>query len=100
MKRSKMVFVAQVAGMAIVTAACRDSASYQTGYDAAIRDPAPLQKFVSEGLVTPQSYCHDLLAQLRTSVKASDVDGTDLLSHPSDFLSGCLDGVQRALYAG
>ncbi len=88
MKKLKMVFVAQVAGMAIVIAAC--GVSYQSGYDHAIRDRATLRKFINEGRATPRSYCQDLLTLVRKSSNASDVDG-------SDFLSGCLDGVERAL---
>jgi hypothetical protein len=97
MKKWKMVFVAQVAGMAIVTAGC--GVSYQSGYDAPIRDAATLQELIYNGSVTPESYCDDRLTELRSS-NAIDVDTADLSSHGSDFLRGCLDGVQRLLNAG
>jgi hypothetical protein len=92
-KKLKMVIVAQVAGMAIVTAACGHSGSYKTGYDTGVRDPAAVQKIINEGGVTPQSYCQNLLYLARISSNANNVDG-------SDFVSGCVDGVQHALKEG
>jgi hypothetical protein len=89
----KIVFVSQVAGMAIATAACGHSASYQTGYNAGSQDPGAVQKIINEGGLAPQSFCQNLLTVARMSSNASNIDG-------SDFITGCLDGVQHVLKRG
>ena len=94
----KLRMVVQVAGMAIVTAACGPSGSYQTGYyEAVVQDPAALQKIINEGS-TPESYCQSLLPSARMWKWHGHDDGRNV--DTADFLSGCVAGVQHALKKG
>jgi hypothetical protein len=94
----KLTMVAQVAGMAIVTAACGPSGSYQTGYfHGVVQDPAALRKTINEG-GTPESFCQNLLPSARMWKWRGRDDGMNVDS--ADFLSGCVAGVQHVLKKG
>jgi hypothetical protein len=95
----KLKMVAQIAGMAIVTAACGPSGSYQTGYtDAVVQDPAALRKIIHEGGATAESYCQSVLSTARMWKWRGHDDGHNV--DGSDFMSGCLAGVQYVLKEG
>jgi hypothetical protein len=95
----KLAKVAQVAAMAMVTAACGPSASYQTGYtEAAVQDPAALRSIIHEGGATPQSYCQSMLSTARMWKWHGRDDGRNV--DGPDFMNGCLAGVQHVLKQG
>jgi hypothetical protein len=96
---TKLKMVVQFAGMVIVTAACGPSGSYQTGYfDAAVQDPAAIRKIINERGLTAQSYCQRLLPSAKMWRWRGRDDGNNV--DGSEFLRGCLAGLQHALKEG